>query len=95
MKVKTDHVTAIRDLSCAVFQVTSPEKGPNIGFWTNKYIVGVSYNPDGSTTEISSCDLAADLIEARELLKKAIDLLEYCNENGVNDFLERTKEYAE
>ena len=39
--------------------------------------------------------LAADLLEARKLLKKAIDLLEYCNEDGVSDFLERTKEYAE
>jgi len=38
---------------------------------------------------------AADLLEARDLLKKAIDLLEYCSEDPVNDFLEKTKEYAE
>ena len=38
---------------------------------------------------------ARDLLEARKLLKKAIDLLEYCNEDGINDFLERTREYAE
>jgi tRNA U34 5-carboxymethylaminomethyl modifying GTPase MnmE/TrmE len=48
----------------------------------------------GNTTAIIK-DYARELLEARVLLKKAIDFLEYCNEDAVNEFLEKTKDYAE
>ena len=81
MRVTNDHATAIRDLSCAFFQVTSPENGPKIGFWTVGKIVGIAYNSDGGTTEISSCDLAADLLEARSVIEKQTTLIKEMRED--------------
>ena len=47
----------------------------------------------GNTTAIIK-DYARDLLEARVLLKKAIDLLEYSKENGIEDFLDKSRDYA-